>query len=79
MRAAFLTSSARGWSSDTSRGIRSWSSSSAAWTIGSAWKRRRMIPCSRTLAMATTVMPWWWAMKDRTIANAVPSGRRLRV
>ena len=56
------TSSARGWATATSRGVRSCSSSSVAWTIGSAWKRVRITPSSSALAIATIVMPWWWAM-----------------
>ena len=63
----------------TSRGTRSCSSSSVAWTIGSAWKRLRITPSSRASAMAVIVMPWWWAMKARTTATRSPSGTRAGV
>ena len=41
----------------TSRGVRSCSSSSVAWTMGSAWNRARITPSSSASAMATIVMP----------------------
>ena len=55
--AADFTSAAQGRVAATSRGMRSCSNSSLAWTIGSAWKRRRITPSSRASAMATIVMP----------------------
>ena len=48
--AALLTSSARGRATSTSRGIRSWSSSSVASTIGSAWKRSTIDPVVEDVA-----------------------------
>ena len=48
--AALFTSSARGRTTSTSRGIRSWSRSSVASTIGSAWKRATMAPSLRHVA-----------------------------
>ena len=60
--AALFTSSARGRATSTSRGIRSWSSSSVASTIGSAWKRSTITRSLRTLPRATSAIPWWWAM-----------------
>ena len=63
----------------TSRGTRSCSSSSVAWIIGSAWKRARITPSSRVSAIAVIVMPWWWAMKARTMTQASPAGTRMGV
>ena len=50
-------SAAQGRATATSRGVRSCSSSSVAWTIGSAWNRARIAPSSSASAMATIVMP----------------------
>ena len=60
----------------TSRVTRSCRRSAVAWMIGSAWKRSRITPSSRALAMAVIVMPWWWAMKERTTATCSPFGTR---
>ena len=79
IRAAVRTSSARGWATETSRGVRSCSSNSVARTFGSSWNLLRMMPLSSTFAIATMVMPWWWAMYARTIAQRAPAGSRLRV
>ena len=52
-----FASAAQGRTTATSRGVPSCSSSSVAWTIGSAWKRVRITPSSNASAMATIVMP----------------------
>ena len=58
VRAAVPTSSARGCATDTSRGVRSCSSSSVACIEASEWKRWRIRPSLSALAMATMLMPW---------------------
>ena len=55
--AADFASAAQGRATATSRGVRSCSSSSVAWIIGSAWNRARIAPSSSASAMATIVMP----------------------
>ena len=54
--------SSGGRSSGTRCGLRSCSSSSAACTRGSAWKRACMTLSFRQLLSATRLMPWWCAM-----------------
>ena len=62
-----------------SAGIRSWSSSSAARTMGSRWNRRGIGSSSKTLVKATRLIPWWWAMYDFTTARRWPWGNRSGV
>ncbi len=50
-------SAGRGSEMIASRGIRSWSSSSVACTLGSAWKRETNASSLITLASATSDMP----------------------
>ncbi len=50
-----------------------------AWMAGSSPNRRRITDPNNTLASATIVIPWWWAMNARTIAKAASSGTRVGV
>src|SRR5438094_5875994 len=62
-----------------SPGTRSWSSRSTARTIGSAWNRSGITSASRVLVSPTRLIPWWWAMYDRTTTDRLPLGRRSGV
>ena len=57
-----VSSTGRGCVIGAWRGTRSCSSNSVARTRGSAWKRSTIGWPSSALAIATSVIPWWWAM-----------------
>ena len=63
----------------TSRGMRSCRRRSTARTIGTAWNRRGIGSSSTALARATRLIPWWWAMYERTTAERRPWGTRSGV
>jgi hypothetical protein len=63
----------------TSRGMRSCRRRSTARTIGTAWKRRGIGSPSTALARATRLIPWWWAMYERTTTERRPWGTRSGV
>ncbi len=79
-RAVVVTSSARGWLTETSRGVRSCSSSSVACTSGSAWKSRTQ--AARRAARwrsRTSSCPGDAPCTRARSRSVAPSGRRLRV
>ena len=58
---AVVLSAGRGSDRIASRGTCSCSSSSVAWTRGSAWKRDTKTSLKMTFASATSAIPWWCA------------------
>ena len=57
---------------ETSRGTRSCSNDATDARRGSLMPQRRGAPSSSTLASATMVMPWWWAITVLTGVLLLP-------
>ena len=63
----------------TSLGTRSCSSISVACTLRSDAKWCCMREWPSACSMASRLMPWWWAMNERTTALVWPRGTRIGV